>query len=123
MRAGAFIACAFALAAASGAAAQTPSPQAQPSSGVHTIVFETDTLRTGPMPADLIQKFAPIHTLQAAEDLLKQNRIGFTWGHNDVDSANIPIDLAMQLNNLPPHEVFVLKQGDGWMIGVVTAKR
>jgi hypothetical protein len=117
-------ACAVALAAAFGAAAQPPAAPSPPSAGtgVHTVVFETDTLRTGPMPAELVQKFGPIHALSAAEDLLKQNRIAFSWQHSEVDSAKIPIDLAMQLNNLPPKEVFMLKQGEGWMIGVVTAK-
>ena len=125
MRAAVFIACAVALAAASGATAQTPSPPAQTppaGTGLHTIVFETDTLRTGPIPNEIIQKFGPIHTLQGAEDLLKQNRIAFSWQHSEVDSAKIPIDLAMQLNNLPPKEVFMLKQGEGWLIGAVTAK-
>lgn len=122
MRTAVLAACAVAL-AASGAAAQTPAAPAPPAeTGLKTMVFETDTLRTGPMPADLIQKFAPIHTIQAAEDLLKQNRIAFSWQHSEVDSAKIPIDLAMQLNNLPPKEVFMLRQGEGWMIGVVTAK-
>ncbi|MGZ3375989.1 MAG: hypothetical protein ACXU8S_05270 [Phenylobacterium sp.] len=120
MRAGVLAAaCALALAAASGTEAQAPPAKPAP---LHTMVFETDTLRTGPIPADLIQKMGPIHTLQGVEDLLKQNRISFTWGHGEVDSANIPIDLAMQLNNLPPKEVFVFKQGEGWVIGVVTAK-
>jgi hypothetical protein len=128
MRAEVFAACATALAVASSAAAQAPTSQAPatqaPSGGsaLHTVVFETDTLRTGPIPNEIIQKMGPIHTLQGVEDLLKQNRIGFTWGHTEVDSANIPIDLAMQLNNLPPKEVFVLKQGDGWLIGVVLSK-
>jgi len=115
-----------ALGAGSAAVAQTPPgpPSAPPANGgVHTIVFETDTLRTGPIPNEIIQKMGPIHTLQGAEDLLKQNRIPFSWQHSEVDSASIPIDLAMQLNNLPPKEVFVLKQGEGWMIGVVTGKR
>ncbi len=123
MRTAVFAACAIALAAASGASAQTPpAPTSPPETGVKTVVFETDTLRTGPMPAELVQKFVPIHSLQAAEDLLKQNRIAFGWQHSDVDSAKIPIDLAMQLNNLPPKEVFMLRQGEGWMIGVVTGK-
>ena len=128
LRAGA-IGAAIALTAVTGAAAQAPSlssqaPSAQAPSngGVHTIVFETDTLRTGPIPNEIIQKMGPIHTLQGVEDLLKQNRIAFTWQHSDVDSAKIPIELAMQLNNLPPKEVFVLKQGEGWMIGVVLNK-
>ena len=127
MRAAVLAAGALALAAASGASAQTPPASGPPSqppagTGLPTVVFETETLRTGPLPADFVQKLGPIHTFQAAEDLLKQNRIAFSWQRSDVDSAKIPIDLALQLNNLPPKEVFVLKQGDGWMIGVVIGK-
>jgi len=112
-------ALAAALATASAAPAQAPAAKPAP---LHTVIFETETLRTGPIPAELLQKMGPIHTLQGVEDLLKQNRISFGWQHQDVDTATLPVDLAMQINNLPPHEVFVLKQGEGWLIGVVLGK-
>lgn len=112
-------------AALAAALAATPAAAAQPSGPVplHPVIYEADTLRTGPLPAELIQKMGPIHSLQGVEDLLKQNRVPFTWAHGSLDSGTLPTDLAKQMDALPPGEVFVVQQGQGWLMGVVTGKR
>jgi hypothetical protein len=99
--------------AASSAAAQAPP---------HAPIYENETLRTGPLPPELLQKLGPIHSLQGVEDLLKQNRVPFAWARAQVNSATLPPDLAKQIEGLPPGEVFVLKQGEGWVMAVVTGK-
>jgi hypothetical protein len=115
---GAALAVALAAAGAK-AAAQPPAAGTVP---LHAVIYETDTLRTGPLAPELIQKMGPIHTLQGVEDLLKQNRIAFAWAHGEVNSGAMPADLAKQMDALPPGEVFVVKQGEGWLMGVVTGK-
>jgi hypothetical protein len=105
--------------AASSVAAQAPPAGTVP---LHAVLYETETLRSGPLPAELLQKMGPIHSLQGVEDLLKQNRVPFAWTRAQVNSATLPPDLAKQIEALPPGEVFVLKQGEGWVMAVVTGK-
>jgi hypothetical protein len=120
---GAVLAAALAAASAAVAAAQAPPPP--PAAGttpLHAVIYEADILRTGPLAPELVQKLGPIHTLQGVEDLLKQNRIAFAWAHGEMKSGTMPADFAKQMDALPPGEVFVAQQGQGWVMGVITGK-
>ena len=79
-----------------------------------------ETLRTGPLPAEIVKQLGPLHSLQAVEDLLKANRIAFAWGRGQVSSGTLPAAFVKEIEALPPHEVFFAPQGDkGVVIGVV----
>lgn len=100
---------------------------AQPAPGVaaplRPVVYEMETLRTGPLPPEFIKRLEPLHTLQAVEDLLKANRIAFGWNHADVSSATLPTTFTTRVDAMPPGEVFVVPQTNGWLMGVVRARR
>ncbi|HXA40779.1 MAG TPA: hypothetical protein VNW53_17400 [Phenylobacterium sp.] len=101
---------------------------AQPAPGVitplHPVVYDMETLRTGPLPQEFVKQMEPLHTLQAVEDLLKQNRVAFAWSRGPMSSATMPPDLVRAIDALPPHEVFVAPQSNGgWVMGVVLARR
>jgi hypothetical protein len=98
----------------------TPAPTVE--TPLHPVIYEMDTLRTGALPPDLLKQMEPIHSLQAIEDLLKANLIAFAWAHGQIGAGALPSELTKQIDTLPPHEVFMVKQGDGWLMGVVVAK-
>jgi hypothetical protein len=85
-------------------------------------VYDTEALRTGALPPELAQKITPLHSLAAIEDLLKQNRVSFAWGRAQMSASALPPELVKQIDSLPPGEVYMLKQGEGWIMGVVLSK-
>src|SRR4051795_7922964 len=90
----AFAAALFVLAAGVAGAAPTAPPRAPPAAAPQLVpgapvIYEMETLRTGPLPAEFIKKLEPLHTLQAVEDLLKANRIAFAWGRGQVSSGTM----------------------------------
>ena len=79
-----------------------------------------ETLRTGALSPDFVKRLEPLHTLQQIEDFLKANRIAFAWGRGTVSSGTMPAAFAKQLDDLPPHEVFITPQPNNtWLIAVV----
>jgi hypothetical protein len=123
----ALVACLALAGAAAAAPTQPPrGPPAAPSTQLMPappVIYEMETLRTGPLTPEFVKQFEPLKTLQAVEDLLKANRIAFAWGRGQVSSGTLPPDFVKALSALPPHEVFVTPQGDkGWLIGVVIEK-
>ena len=105
----------------------SPVASAQPSPRVltplHPVIYEMDTLRTGPLTPELLKQLEPLHTLQAVEELLKANLMPFAWAHTQVSAGALPSQFTRQIDAMPPHEVFVVKQGEGWLIGVVLGTR
>jgi hypothetical protein len=88
------------------------------------VIYDMETLRTGPLPQEILKRLEPIHTLQAIEELLKANRIAFAWGRGQISSGTLPAEFVKQIDALPPHEVFVTPQADkGWLIGVIVDRR
>ena len=85
--------------------------------------YEMETLTTGPLSPGVLKQMEPLHTLQAVESLLKENYIPFAWAHRQVSAASLPPKFVSQLDALPPHEVFVVRQGEGAVAGVILSKR
>jgi hypothetical protein len=124
------LAAALSVAAAGVAGAgPTAPPRAPPAAAPQLlpgapVIYDMETLRTGPLPAEFIKQLEPLHTLQAVEDLLKANRIAFAWGRGQVSSGTLPAAMVKEIDALPPHEVFVTPQGDkGWLVGVIVDRR
>jgi hypothetical protein len=86
------------------------------------VIYEMETLRTGPLPQEFLKQIEPLHSLAAVEDLLKANRIAFAWGHGDVSSGTMPAAFAKQIAALPPHEVFIVPQSKGLVINIILTK-
>ncbi len=112
------VALAVAAPAAMAQAPAAPAATAQPPGPV----YDTEALRTGPLPPELVQKITPLHSLAAIEDLLKQNRVSFAWARAQMSATTLPPELVRQVDSLPPGEVYMLRQGQGWIIGVVLGK-
>ena len=112
----AFVAIALALAAASPAAAQTAPPTTP-------IIYVLEQLQTGPIAPEVMERMKATHTLQEVEDLLKINRITFAWRMTEVSTDQMKGNLAQQIAALPPKEVFVINQGDAWLMSSVVARR
>jgi hypothetical protein len=111
---------ALALGLAGRASAQAPAPAAPPP---HPVVYDMEMLATGPLPPGILKKIEPLHTLQAVEDLLKEDVIPFAWSRQVVSAGAMPPEIAHQIEVLPPHDIFMMKQGQGWAIGAVLSKR
>ncbi len=121
----AIMALAVALATSAPVAALSQPPPAPPPAAAtpaNPAVYEMETLRTGPLETALLKQMEPLHTLQAIEELLKANRIAFTWAYARVTAASLPPVLTSQIDALPPHEVFIIKQGTGWIMSAVLSK-
>jgi len=112
------IAAALALAAAP-ALAQPSGPGFTP---LHPVIYEVETMQTGPLTPEILKKAGPIHSLQVMEDLLKANLVPFAWSRRQISAGALPADLTRQMDGLPPHEVFMFRQGQGWIFGVVLAR-
>ena len=112
----AFAAIALALAAASPAAAQT-APRPAP------IIYVLEQLQTGPIAPEVMERMKATHTLLEVENLLKVNRIAFAWRMAEVSTDQMKGNLAQQIAALPPKEVFVINQGDAWLMSSVVARR
>ncbi len=123
------LAAALSVLAAGAAGAAPTQPAAPPAGGTALfpatpVIYDLETLRTGPLPAEFLKRLEPLHTLQAIEDLLKANRIPFAWGRSLVSSGTLPAGFVKEIDAMPPHEVFVTSQGEkGWLIGVVMDRR
>ena len=114
------------LLVAGAAAAQPGAPLAGGTelSPAAPVIYDMETLRTGALPPEFLKQLGPLHSLPAIEDLLKANRIEFAWARKQVSSGTLPATFVSAIDALPPHEVFVVSQGDkGVLIGVVIAKR
>lgn len=105
---------------AAGASTAQPAPSLAPSP--LAVTYEIETLRTGPLPPDIVKRMEPLHSLGAVENLLKENRVAFAWSYSQVSRTAMPAELVKQLDALPPHEVFVMPQSSGWTMGVVLSK-
>jgi hypothetical protein len=109
-------AIALALAASSPAAAPSTSP-------ITPIVYVLEQLQTGPIAPEVIERMKATHTLLEVENLLKVNRIAFAWRMAEVSTDQMKGTLAQQIAALPPKEVFVIHQGDAWLMSSVVARR
>lgn len=112
----ALAAIALALAASSPAAAQTAPPPAP-------IIYVLEQLQSGPIAPEVMERMKATHTLQEVENLLKVNRIAFAWRMTEVSTEQMKGTLAQQIAALPPKEVFVIRQGDTWLMSSVVARR
>ena len=115
---GAATAIALALAASGPAAAQ---PEAAPPPT--PIVYVLEQLQSGPIAPEVMERMKATHTLQEVENLLKVNRIAFAWRMTEVSTDQMKGTLAQQIAALPPKEVFVIRQGDSWLMSSVVARR
>ncbi|MFL5297387.1 MAG: hypothetical protein ACJ798_13480 [Phenylobacterium sp.] len=97
---------------------QAGPPAASPPAGAPRI-YEMEQIRTGPIAADVLQKLQATKTLQEAEEILKVNRVGFSWSAGEVRSTSLPPGFVAELDKLPPHEVFLIPQAAGVTMGVI----
>ena len=109
-------AIAMTLAAASPAAAQTRS--AAPARRLRA-----GAAQSGPIAPEVMERMKSTHTLLEVENLLKVNRIAFAWRMTEVSTDQMKGNLAQQIAALPPKEVFVIRQGDSWLMSSVVARR
>jgi hypothetical protein len=115
---GAVTAIYLALAASSPALAQAETgPPPAP------IVYVLEQLQSGPIAPEVMERMKATHTLQEVENLLKVNRISFAWRMTEVSTDQMKGNLAQQIAALPPKEVFVIRQGDTWLMSSVVARR
>ena len=115
----------LAAAAVTAVLATAPAVQAQPPPVIpapRAAIYEMETLTTGMLAPGILKQIEPLHSLQAIETLLKDNYIPFGWAHRQVSAATLPPAMVAQLDALPPHEVFVVRQGDGALIAVILSK-
>jgi len=94
-----------------------------PTPGGPPMLYLMEEIATGPLPQALIDQMQPLHRLDDVEALLKRNRVGFAWRETEVNSAQMSPQLARQMAALPPHEVFVAPQGQGWIMGAIVSQR
>src|SRR6185437_15771707 len=94
-----------------------------PTPGGPPMLYLMEEIATGPLPQALIDQMQPLHRLDDVEALLKRNRVGFAWRETEVSSAQMSPQLARQMAALPPHEVFVAPQGQGWIMGAIVSQR
>lgn len=99
---------------------QTARPPSAPVSGT---IYEMDTLTTGTLSPAVVKQIEPLHSLVAVEALLKENYVAFAWAHRRVLASSLAPALTAQLDALPPQEVFVVRQGEAVLIGVILSKR
>jgi hypothetical protein len=111
-----FAAIAMTLAVSSPAAAQTAPPPTP-------IVYVLEQIQSGPIAPEVMERMKATHTLQEVENLLKVNRIAFAWRMTEVSTDQMKGTLAQQIAALPPKEVFVIRQGDTWLMSSVIARR
>lgn len=104
------------------AAAQAAAAPPAAAQGPATI-YLMESMRVGPLSADIKQKLPPLQTLQQVEDLLKANRIAFLWRSGEISSADMDPGLVRELKLIPAHTPFVAPQGDGLLIGVILSSR
>jgi hypothetical protein len=103
--------------AVSGPAAAQSAPAPTP------IVYVLEQLQTGPIAPEVMERMKATHTLLEVETLLKVNRIAFAWRMTEVSTDQMKGNLAQQIAALPPKEVFVIRQGDSWLMSSVVARR
>jgi hypothetical protein len=72
-----------------------------------------------PLTPELVKQMEPFHTLDEVEALLKANKIPFVWRDREVSSAQIAPQLLRTLDGLPPHEVFIMRQGQGAVFSTI----
>jgi hypothetical protein len=109
------LAAAFAAAPALAQSAAAPAPP--------PTIYLMDQLVTGPVPGPVLQQMEPLHTLDAVEALLKANKIEFVWREVEITSTQIAPEVLRQLAAVPPHEVFIGPQGQGWIMSVILSSR
>lgn len=100
----------------------TSAPHAGKAKGAPT-VYDFELLQTGPLPEALRKQMLPLQTLSEIEDLLKQNRIRFQWGHLVLTTDKMNPEFIRKIADLSPREVFIVQQGDGWAISVIESTR
>jgi hypothetical protein len=116
-----------AVALAPGLAAAQTRPAARPApaapGAVKRVIYRMETLQTGELSPEVLEKLKPLNTLAECEAVLKAADMPFTWGKAEYDSDVIGPAFVRQLEALPPGEVFVVpRQGGGTLIGVIIGR-
>ncbi len=113
-----------AVALAPSLAAAQPRPAAPAAPAVKRIIYRLETLQTGDLAPEVLEKLKPLDTLAQCEAVLKAADMPFTWAKAEFDSDVIGAAFVRQLEALPPNEVFVVpRQGGGTLIGVIIGRR
>src|SRR5215472_5036235 len=120
---GAAASVAGALPSAADTAAPNPAATPPPAQAEPAVLYLMDQIVTGPLPQEVLQQMQPLHKLDEVEAVLKAHKIAFAWREAEIASTQIEPGVARQINALPPHEVFVAPQGQGWIISVVLNTR
>ena len=98
-------------------------PAAQTAPPPPPVVYVLEQLQSGPIAPEVMERMKSTHTLLEVENLLKVNRIAFAWRMTEVSTDQMKGNLAQQIAALPPKEVFVIRQGDTWLMSSVVARR
>jgi hypothetical protein len=125
LRAALAVVAAVVLAPGLAAAQARPAAPAPAAPGaVKRVIYRMETLQTGELGPDVLEKLKPLNTLAECEAVLKAADMPFTWGKAEYDSDVIGPAFVRQLEALPPGEVFVVpRQGGGTLIGVIIGRR
>jgi len=97
--------------------------KARPSAFAQRSVLSIDRIQF-PAPADRakLQLLKDDHSLEAVADTLRSQNITFTRGTGKLDTAQVAPGLVKQIDALPPGEPFVIEQGGGVVVAVVTGR-
>jgi peptidyl-prolyl cis-trans isomerase C len=76
-----------------------------------------------PIPEDpkLLKEFEPAHSLAAIETVLKSHNIQFAQGKGQLDSAQVPPEMATRIASLPAGEPFLVPDKGRMIASVITA--
>ncbi len=117
------LAASLATAAAAQPAPATPPRAAAPAAKDGPVVYTVAMLLCGPLSPAILEKLKPLHDLQAVEALYKANLIPFSWAQRDLNTYDMPPELAEQLAALPAKDVFLTQQGNAWIAGEILSRR
>ena len=87
------------------------------------VIYTMEQIAVPQFTAELRDALAPVHSLQAAEEVLKVRGIPFGWRRVEVNSGALDPNLARQLAALPPHEVIIVPQAQGATMATIVQQR
>lgn len=87
------------------------------------MIYTFEQLLVAQVSPELRAALIPLHSLGDVEEVLKVRGLSFGWRRVEVNSAGMQPDFARKLAALPPHEVFIVPQGQGAVIATIVQQR
>jgi EpsD family peptidyl-prolyl cis-trans isomerase len=97
--------------------------RANPASFAQRKLFFVERLVAGTAPADLEAQLGPLHTLDAAETLLKSKQIPYRHVGAVIDTATIDPHQAAQISTVGSDDIFFNRIGKSVQISAIIATR